>query len=330
MKTIITTLIVFLFISCAKSDDEDQISTINPEVESFLGTRGLDASSPEDIQYISDYKDSLNCTFVWGMKDSAAWVAKYDGSGTELFSFVLAEWAGGKKYSHTNKFSLMKIDGNLIFVRSYATDNPSPKALTWNYNTFMSVLDFTSGAEISRMAMSEEQNDYRLYKHEYGFIAEEWGQNGNIAFNMIGITGSLIWSRPVSQYEKGNGINTYSGLAMISAEKMIYNSEIQEDNLVYHTYKALNFHTNTTLFEIRKNTFPFNVVSSQSSNTSYDLYSASESDARIVLKYNRRQRTKVIDNQTTGSFHYEYSILSMHFCELSSVDGTVLGYGLLE
>ncbi|MGV8136500.1 MAG: hypothetical protein AB2L20_14925 [Mangrovibacterium sp.] len=330
MKTIITTLIIFLFISCAKSDDEDQISTINPEVESFLRTRGLDASSPEDIQYISDFKDSLGYTFVWGMKDSVAWVAKYDGSGDELFSFVLTNWAGGKKYSHTNKFSLIKIDGNLMFIRSFATNNPNPKGFVYEYNTFLSVLDLRTGTEIARMPNLGEQNDYRLYSHEYGFIAEEWGQNGNIAFSMIGSTGSLLWNRPISQYEKANGIKTYSKFAMINTEKMIYNSEISEGNIVYRSYKVINFHTDVSIFEIKKNTMPFNIVESQASDTSYDLYSASESGGKIILKYNYRQRTKVIDNQATGSFHYEYAILSRHFCELSSVDGTVLGHGLLE
>lgn len=318
-------------IACSDSEFEDAITTINPQVEAFLKTKNLDASSPEDIQYISDFKDSLGYTLVWGMKDSAAWVSKFNASGNEEFCFILKNWAGGKKYSHTNKFSLVLIDNNLMFVKSFATDSPNPNDVVMLWNTFLSIIDINTGTEISRMPIYISENEYRLHKHQYGYMAEDWGKinNGDAAINMIDVSGNLIWSRLFSQKEKPNGLKTYLGYAMINTEKMIYNSTVQEGIYVYQTYIVINLRTEQLQFEIKKNTFPFNVSTDSWGDVFYELYSASESGGKITLSYNKKQRIKIIDNQYTGAFHYEYTILEKLYCEINTSTGAIEESGVL-
>lgn len=333
MKTLLALLIVVLLAGCSESTEPGPELQVKEDVATFLRTKGLDASSPEDIQYISDFKDSLGFTLVWGMKDSAAWVAKYGEAGDELFSFVLADWEGGRKYSHTNKFSMLKIEGGLIFMNSYATDDPDPKATINYYNTILSVLDLSFGVELSRIPVSEGQNGYsayRIYPHEHGFIAEERGQYGKVSFSSIGLDGSMAWSRATMEHEKTSGIKSYSEYVMTGAEKMVYNSGIREYGIMHQSYCLLNFRTYEVMFNVRKSRLPFDVIGSESSDMSYQLYSASEIEGKIILKYNYRQRTKIIDNQATGAFHYEYTTLSKHFCELNGTSGAVIGSGVLQ
>lgn len=302
-------LSVALF-GCSKGSDEDPTIEINPSVEeeNTIAKKckeyGIYPTGMNAITEINFIRDSISYKLAGGAKGNKSWLAKFKPDGSEIFSYSLDPSIGQKETANNTTTSLWGLwsndsklfcDNGKLFVITWFRNKEDASITSENYNSVLSVLDFNTGKELSKLPYQVSVDNYQITPSN-GFYYVLSKSSQKIAFEhlfSLNKDGSLAWGREVLENEKTNGISSYTDFQALDSELMLYFYLKPVDDHLEETVRVINLKTSEVNMEINQSDIPFTGELESQSGISYKFTKASKDGEEIKICFGEYENDKL-------------------------------------
>lgn len=320
MKKTILLLLILNLISCSKNNDintskDDIIGELNFSAE-ILENFGVKPTNVEEISYVGLLRDSITYKLAGGRRTNKAWISKFKPDGTEIYNLVIPSSIDGIEFSNINNSSILVIDNNLLFIRSYFSKFPNGDT-----HSLVSIYDFTTGKELGRCPVSSTQE--LTLKHQNDFYYILFGKypvtSKNLYLNCINQNGKYLWGRETTELEQTKGFDLYPDFKVLDDSLILFLSNND------HKIKIIDLKIYSPKLEIPFDYVPFIGDKFSEMGISYKFYNAAKIDNIINIYFDENKETEIIDDQITGAHHTVYNLQNRYYYSIKYLTGEIIG-----
>jgi hypothetical protein len=336
MKKIIFIFLPFtILLGCDKETEQEPENELSYEQRMMyerFDELGIKPSDKDSISYLGGFIDSTTYKLALGRKNGHAWVAKFNSSGDEIFSFEVKETHPDKKYSHYDQTSILFGDANTLFVRCWHTNYEEVSYFNAEVYSSLSMIDIQSGKELKRFDFVQGEGLYGIKKIADSYFVEgpyldihanpNLGNRSYQSFYMIK-GDNVLWERKCADYEKSSGIDFYGNQVFLDYERIIYeynssrpyyDSEGYTQGYIESYYRVVNLKDRELLYEFDGENIP---LFGKERGEEYVFENIEIKDDFMRIGYRRDRKVPISDpiagvydekTETVGKYYYDIDI----------------------
>lgn len=329
MKHILIIFVAVLILAgCSDANEypEQTDELAETSIEKQCKDWGIAPKNVGQITELTMYADSISYKIVGGKMGHDSWFAKFTPTGEEIFSYVVKAADGKKKNAHINQNSIVQLSDNKLFLLTFFIDEDDPYTILDNYNSILSVIDFTSGEELSRLPVEQQVHRYDiLLTNNIYYVLSGRGIYQQIS--CVSSNGTLAWSRETTESEKDNGLRAYNIYQALDDELMLFFPPVRVvDNEYDARIRIIDLSSYTLELEIPCGNIPHPGIP----RSPYRFHRAEKLSDVVNVYFGEYSEIKVIDDELTNEYHIEYILENEFYYSIEYPTGKIIGKFMCE